>query len=104
MGKHGIRQVAELCTQKAHYLAEKLQGIGIPLLFSASFFKEFAVNLPCDSKALNKALIGKGFLGGLVLKRYYPELENGWLLAVTEKRTKAEMDAFVQAVHECILP
>lgn len=102
MGKHGIRQVAELCTQKAHYLAEKLQGIGIPLLFSAPFFKEFAVKLPIDPNALNKTLIGKGFLGGLALKRYYPELENGWLLAVTEKRTKAEMDAFVQAVQECM--
>jgi glycine dehydrogenase subunit 1 len=41
-------------------------------------------------------------LGGLALKRYYPELPNGWLLAVTEKRTKDEMDAFVQAVKECI--
>ena len=102
MGKHGIRQVAELCTQKAHYLAEKLQGIGIPLLFSAPFFKEFAVKLPIDPNALNKTLIGKGLLGGLALKRYYPELENGWLLAVTEKRTKAEIDAFVQAVQECI--
>jgi len=101
MGKHGIRQVAELCTQKAHYLAEKLQGIGIPLLFSAPFFKEFAVKLPVDPKVLNKALIGKGFLGGLPLSRYYPELDKGWLLAVTEKRTKAEMDAFVQAVREC---
>jgi len=38
----------------------------------------------------------------LALKRYYPELPNGWLLAVTEKRTKAEMDAFVQAVKECM--
>ncbi|GBC98357.1 putative glycine dehydrogenase (decarboxylating) subunit 1 [bacterium HR17] len=98
MGKQGIRQVAELCTQKAHYLAEQLQNIGIPLLFNAPFFKEFAVKLPVDPKQLNKSLISKGFLGGLPLRRYYPELENGWLLAVTEKRTKTEMDAFVQAV------
>jgi len=102
MGKRGIRQVAELCTQKAHYLAEQLERFGIPRLFSAPFFKEFAVKLPTDPQMVNKALISKGFLGGLALKRYYPELHNGWLLAVTEKRTKAEMDAFVQAVKECI--
>ncbi len=102
MGKQGIRQVAELCAQKAHYLAEQLQNLGIPLLFSAPFFKEFAVKLPVEPQPINKALIGKGFLGGLPLKRYYPELANGWLLAVTEKRTKAEMDAFVQALQECV--
>ncbi len=102
MGKQGISQVAELCAQKAHYLAEQLERAGIPRLFSALFFKEFAVELPTDPQTINKSLIGKGFLGGLALKRYYPELTNGWLLAVTEKRTKAEMDAFVQAVQECM--
>ncbi|MCS7185589.1 MAG: aminomethyl-transferring glycine dehydrogenase subunit GcvPA [Armatimonadota bacterium] len=102
MGKSGIRQVAELCTQKAHYLAEKLQNAGISLLFTAPFFKEFAVKLPTDPQRVNKALFGKGFLGGLALRRYYHELDSGWLLAVTEKRTKAEMDAFVQAVQECV--
>ncbi len=66
------------------------------------FFKEFAVRLLTDPQTVNKALISKGFLGGLALKRYYPELRNGWLLAVAEKRTKAEMDAFVQAVKECM--
>ncbi|MCS7192532.1 MAG: aminomethyl-transferring glycine dehydrogenase subunit GcvPA [Armatimonadetes bacterium] len=102
MGKQGIRQVAELCAQKAHYLAEKFQGINIPLLFSAPFFKEFAVKLPVEPQKVNKALIGKGFLGGLTMSRYYPELDRAWLIAVTEKRTKAEMDALVQAVQECI--
>ncbi|MCS7265068.1 MAG: aminomethyl-transferring glycine dehydrogenase subunit GcvPA [Armatimonadetes bacterium] len=102
MGKHGIRQLAELCAQKAHYLAEQLQSIGIKKLFSAPFFKEFAVKLTIDPQKINKALIGKGFLGGLALRRYYPELNHGWLIAVTEKRTKTEMDAFVQALRECL--
>lgn len=102
MGKQGIRQVAELCTQKAHYLAEQLKRSGINLIFKAPFFKEFAVRLPVDPQTVNKALLGKGFLGGLALKRYYPELTNGWLLAVTEKRTKEEMDAFVRSVLETL--
>ncbi len=102
MGKEGIRQVAELCVQKAHYLAEQLERLGIPRLFNAPFFKEFAVRLPTDPEGVNEALIGKGFLGGLALKRYYPELADGWLLAVTEKRTKAEMDAFVAAVQNAL--
>ncbi len=102
MGKQGIRQVAELCAQKAHYLADQLEQAGLPRLFSAPFFKEFAVRLPTTPNIVNKALIGKGFLGGLALRRYYPELADGWLLAVTEKRTKKEMDAFVQAVRACL--
>lgn len=99
MGKRGIRQAAELCVQKAHYLVEQLSSIGIPRLFSAPFFKEFTVRLPSDPETVNKSLLTKGFLGGLALHRYYPELADGWLLAVTEKRTKAEMDAFVAAVQ-----
>lgn len=98
MGTQGLRQVAELCTQKAHYLAEQLEKIGIPRVFKAPFFKEFAVKLSIDPEIVNKSLITKGFLGGLALSRYYPELLNGWLLAVTEKRTKTEMDAFVQTL------
>jgi len=66
------------------------------------FFKELAIRLPTDLQMVNKSLVGKGFLGGLALKRYSQELPNGWLLAVTEKRTKEEMDAFVQAVKECM--
>lgn len=99
MGKNGIRQVAELCSQKAHYLAEQLQSIGVLPLFKAPFFKEFAVKLPVDPQRLNKFLLSKGFLGGLPLRRYYPELVNGWLLAVTEKRTKKEIDTFVAAIQ-----
>lgn len=102
MGKHGIRQVAELCVQKAHYLAEQLTQIGIAQRFTAPFFKEFVVTLPKDPEAVNKALLSKGFLGGLALRRYYPDLTNDWLLAVTEKRTKAEMDAFVATVQTCL--
>ncbi len=102
MGKHGLRQVAELCVQKAHYLAEQLESIGVPRLFRAPFFKEFAVKLPTDPKAVNKSLLSKGFLGGLPLKQFYSELPNGWLLAVTEKRTRTEMDAFVSAVKSAL--
>lgn len=102
MGKQGIRKVAELCVQKSHYLAEQLERIGVPRLFRGMFFKEFAVQLLTDPKAVNKALLDRGFLGGLALRQFYPELENGWLLAITEKPTKGEMDAFVTAICELL--
>ncbi|MDR1669692.1 MAG: aminomethyl-transferring glycine dehydrogenase subunit GcvPA [Oscillospiraceae bacterium] len=75
LGPEGLRETAALCAQKAAYLRAKLQETGIKPLFDASYFREFAVDTVLDGAAA---------------------LENprGSLIAVTEKRTKAEMDAF----------
>jgi len=93
MGPEGLREVAELSASKAHYLAEKLEEAGLKLRYpDAPFLWEFAVELP-DVRRVNEALSKAGIIGGL-------DLEDGTMLvAVTEKRTKDELDAFVEVVR-----
>jgi glycine dehydrogenase subunit 1 len=92
MGPEGMREVAELSASKAHYLANRLQASGFRLRYpDAPFLWEFAVELPDVGKA-NKALLEAGIVGGLDLG------DGAMLVAVTEKRTKKELDAFVEVV------
>jgi glycine dehydrogenase subunit 1 len=92
MGPEGLREVAELSISKAHYLAERLQEAGFELRYpEAPFLWEFAVELP-DVKRANEALLENGIVGGLDLG------DGAMLIAVTEKRTKEELDAFVEVV------
>jgi glycine dehydrogenase subunit 1 len=92
MGPEGLREVAELSASKAHYLASKLGEAGFELRFpNAPFLWEFAVELP-DVKKANEALLENGIVGGLDLG------DGAMLVAVTEKRTKKELDAFVEVV------
>lgn len=94
LGKKGIRELAELCLQKAHYLAGKLAGLpGFRLAFSAPFFQEFVVRTPAGPALINQALLKDKILGGLDLGTFYPELAGHQMFAVTERRTRAEMDA-----------
>ncbi len=105
MGKEGIREVGSLNLQKSHYAARelaKLEGPSLP--FTAPFFNEFVVSLPANANIadLNERLLEAGFIGGLDLGRYYPELQNHMLVAVTEKRTKAEIDEFAARLGELV--
>ncbi|CAN5814715.1 aminomethyl-transferring glycine dehydrogenase subunit GcvPA [soil metagenome] len=92
MGPEGLREVAELSISKAHYLADRLQDSGFGLRYpDAPFLWEFAVELP-DVAAVNEALLEAEIVGGLDLG------DGAMLVAVTEKRTKEELDAFVEVV------
>jgi glycine dehydrogenase subunit 1 len=93
MGPEGLREVAELSTSKAHYLAEKLEEAGLKLRYpDAPYLWEFAVELP-DVGRVSEALLKTGIVGGLDLG------DGAMLVAVTEKRTKDELDAFVEVVR-----
>jgi len=99
MGKEGIKEVATQCLQKSHYLAEKIKTIkGFDLLFDKPFFNEFAVQCPIESEELLKILCEKNFLAGISLRN--EGYDNGLLIAVTEKRTKEEMDTFVEELKK----
>ena len=92
MGPEGIREVAELSASKAHYLADRLQDSGFRLRYpDAPFLWEFAVEMPDVARA-NEALLEAGIVGGLDLG------DGAMLVAVTEKRTRQELDAFVEVV------
>ncbi len=100
LGPQGLRETAELCTHKAHYAAEQLTKLpGVKLRFDQPFFKEFTIDVPGDAPALLERLLEKGYHAGLHLGRWYPHLSSSISLAVTEKRTKGQIDGLVEALR-----
>jgi glycine dehydrogenase subunit 1 len=100
LGPQGLRETAELCVRKAHYAAQQLTQLpGVKLKFDRPFFKEFTLRLPTgDVRALLERLLAAGYHAGLPLGTWYPELKDCVSVAVTEKRTKAEIDGLAAAL------
>jgi glycine dehydrogenase subunit 1 len=93
MGKEGLREVATQCTKKAHYAYDKLTQSGkFKPLFDKPFFMEFALTSDLDADEINKKLLDEKIAGGYNLGNDYPQYKDAVLYAVTEKRTKAEID------------
>ena len=90
MGKQGLKEAAQLSYAGAHYMCEELTKTGrFHLTFDKPFFNEFYVKYDGDADTLYQRFIEAGILGGV---RY----EDGFLFAVTEKRTKEEIDNLVK--------
>ncbi|TET22361.1 MAG: aminotransferase class V-fold PLP-dependent enzyme, partial [Candidatus Stahlbacteria bacterium] len=99
VGRQGLKEMANLCLQKAHYLAERIEKLpGCELAFRGSFFKEFAVRTRRPAREVVDAMLERNFLAGVDLGQFKEEWSDLLLVAVTEKRTKQEMDAFVDAL------
>lgn len=96
LGKNGLRRVAELCTQKAHYLGDSIDSLEGYALQTEHYFNEFVVELPGSAKALIKRAAEAGFFAGVSLSQFEDNADNKLLVAVTEKRSKTEMDSLVQ--------
>ncbi len=103
IGKQGLRKVGELALAKAHYAAEILTRVpGVRLRFSAPFFKEFVLQLPTSPERVVKRLIKDRILAGIPLKTYDRSLKDCLLVAVTEKRIRAEIDAYAEALGRAV--
>jgi len=101
MGKDGLPHIANLALQKSHYLAAKIAEIdGFGLKFETHFFKEFVVRSEKPVEQVLDYLKSRNVFGGVPLLRYDHELSDSFLVAVTEKRTKAELDYFVNCLKE----
>ena len=106
LGPRGLAELGLLCARKTAYLQEALLGVpGIGAFTEGPVFREFALRLPVPAAELVEALVPQGFLAGVPVARFAGEfdgvvadLDNVLLLAVTEKRTRPQMDAFVAAV------
>ena len=93
LGKEGLKEVALQSTKKAHYAFEQITKSGkYKPVFDKPFFKEFAVTSDIDADKINKDLIEENIIGGYHLGKDYPQFNNAVLYAVTEKRTKDEID------------
>jgi glycine cleavage system P protein (glycine dehydrogenase) subunit 1 len=100
MGPQGLRETAELCLRKAHYAKERLTaGPRLSLAFDQPTFKEFVIR---DSDRRVADLLAQatsaGYLAGIPLGQWYPQLDDCFLVSVTEKRTKAEIDGLAEVL------
>lgn len=103
MGGSGMHSVAELCTQKAHYLHDEI--LKIPGFAAASddpFFKEFTVRTPVPAAEIVKKAVREHFYAGIDLSVFYPGHSHELLIAVTEKRSRQEMDNFAACLKKIV--
>ncbi len=101
MGKKGLREVAEQSTIKAHYLHDRICDLdGFEPANTSPFFKEFAVKTRITPEEIISKLKKKGYFAGVDISKY--GYENQLLIAVTEKRTKEELDAFVDELKKLL--
>jgi glycine dehydrogenase subunit 1 len=96
MGKTGLRQVAELSYQKAHYAASEISKLkGYSLAFNKPFFNEFVVKCPDNPAEINLTLLKEHIIGGLDVSGSVPD---GMLLCATEMNTKEDIDRLVKCL------
>ena len=93
MGKEGLREAAELSYAGAHYLCDKLLATGhFKMVYDRPFFNEFVVSYDGDLDALLRQLQAHGIFGGVKLG------DDQLMIAVTEKRTKEDIDNYVNEI------
>ncbi|PYM04581.1 MAG: aminomethyl-transferring glycine dehydrogenase subunit GcvPA [Candidatus Rokuibacteriota bacterium] len=103
MGWRGLARVGELSAAKAHYAARKLAEVpGVRLRFGAPYFKEFTLELPKPPERVVRKLLRDRILAGVPLKPFDRSLKDCLLVAVTEKRSRDEIDAFADALIRAV--
>jgi len=103
LGKEGVRELARLNYGKAEFAKDCLDKIkGVEVKRSSPTFNEFTVSLPIDAGRAVNDMIARGFLAGLPLGKYYKDMKNYLLVAVTEKRTKKEIENFAGALEKTL--
>jgi len=100
LGKEGFQELARQNYEKAEQTKRLLSQIkGVTVKQSSPTFNEFTVVLPRNPVEIVGRMIAKGFAAGFPLARYYPDMQNYMLVAVTEKRTKEEIAGYAQALE-----
>ncbi len=99
LGPQGLKETAELCLRKAHYTMEQLGKTGLRLRFDRPFFNEFTLRSSTDVPDLLRRLLGRGYHAGLALGTWYPQLADCFSIAVSEKRSRAEIDRLVAEIN-----
>jgi glycine dehydrogenase subunit 1 len=100
LGPTGLAELGERCLRAARYAADQLTAIpGVRLAFADQpFVKEFVLRLPADPAEVCRRLADRGWLAGLPLTGLAPALGDALLVAVTERRTRAEIDGLAEAL------
>ncbi len=103
LGTSGLVELARRCAQATRYTRDALLALdGIEPYASAPVLREFALRLPIPASVVVERMADAGFLAGLPLDDGYEDGEHGLLIAVTERRTKDEIDAYVTALGKAV--
>ncbi len=102
VGREGLRRVAETSAQVAHYAYDRVRQIGYePLFPDAPFFREFAVKTPGDARDVIELGAKRGVLAGVALSRFPTiDVDDGLLIAFTEKRSKEDVELLLEVLKE----
>ncbi len=100
LGRQGFRELGELLAQRTDYARRRLAEVdGVELLHEAPVVREFAVRLAAPVEAVLERCAERGIAAGYPLGRDYPEYEDGLLVAITERRTKEQIDDLADAIE-----
>ncbi|MGH2698960.1 MAG: aminomethyl-transferring glycine dehydrogenase subunit GcvPA [Actinomycetota bacterium] len=101
LGPQGLHRLGEVCTRRTAFAAERMAEIpGCGVAFQGPRFKEFVLRIPGDAGELARDLADRGYLAGPSLGRWWPELGDCLLLAVTERRSEADIEGLAQAIEK----
>lgn len=103
MGKQGFKELSQLNLDKAEFAKQVLERVeGVEVKRSSPTFNEFTIHLPVDASLVAESMIAKGFAAGFPLGRYYKGMEQYMIVAVTEKRTKVEIEYYARALEDVL--
>ena len=105
VGKEGLKEAAQQNFRKAHYLYDRLVSeLPVKPLYDRPFFNEFTLVLESkDAASVLAAMEKKGILGGIALTSFLPDASpKALIVAVTEKRTREELDRYVEVMREVL--
>jgi glycine dehydrogenase subunit 1 len=103
LGREGFRELGELLVRRTAYAREQLAAVpGVSLLHEAPVAREFALRLDAPVEAVLDRCAERGIAAGYPLGRDYPAYEDGLLVAITERRTRAQIDALAEALGAAI--
>ncbi|MFL5864482.1 MAG: aminomethyl-transferring glycine dehydrogenase subunit GcvPA [Solirubrobacteraceae bacterium] len=103
LGRHGIVELTDLMLQRTAYARERLAAAdGVHALHDQPVVREFAVTLDAPVDAVIERCAAQGVNPGYALARDYPEYANGLLVAITEKRTRADIDCLTDVLADAV--
>jgi glycine dehydrogenase subunit 1 len=103
LGRRGYRELGELLVRRTAYARERIAAVeGVEPLHRAPVAREFAVRLEAPVEAVLERCAERGIAAGHPLGRDYPEFEDGLLVAITERRTRAQIDDLAEALGAAI--
>jgi glycine dehydrogenase subunit 1 len=103
LGRHGLVELAELLLQRTHYAREALTALdGVEALHARPVVREFAVSLDASVDAVIERCAAEGVACGVPLRGDYPEFENGLLVAITERRSRADIDRLAEVLGAAV--